>query len=163
VSETRPYFLSARFPASVICSDANFLSEDPDGMVYAIISSTMFMIWQRTVGGRIKSDIRFNKLLSWNTFPLPALSSENRKLIQSAGAGVLAAREALVGSSLAEMYPPSGLDPKLQGAHDALDLLVDAAFDLTANHAATELERQEILFASYVQLCGGSPSRSQMV
>jgi hypothetical protein len=33
-----------------------------------LTSSTMFM-WGPTIGDRIKSDLRFNKLLTWNTFP----------------------------------------------------------------------------------------------
>ena len=155
VSETRPYFLSTRFPETVICSDANFLSEDPDGMVFAIISSTMFMTWQRTVGGRIKSDIRFNKLLSWNTFPLPDLTSEARAAILAAGAGVLAAREALASVSLADMYPADGLKPDLRRAHEALDLTVDAAFGLKSDHCATELDRQRILFQLYIDRTAG--------
>jgi hypothetical protein len=155
VSETRPYFLSARFPESVICSDANFLSEDADGMVFAIISSTMFMVWQRTVGGRIKSDIRFNKLLSWNTFPLPDLSPAARTEIVGAGEAVLEARSALGDAALADMYQRGGLDPKLQEAHDRLDYAVDGAFGLDGDHDATELERQELLFAKYLELSSG--------
>lgn len=155
VSETRPYFLSARFPETVICSDANFLSEDSDGMVFAIISSSMFMVWQRTVGGRIKSDIRFNKLLTWNTFPLPNLTEAERSAIIDAGQRVLTAREGLGGKSLAEMYPASGLDPALQAAHDDLDHEVDAVFGLQKGHSSTELERQEILFQGYITLSAG--------
>ncbi|MDY5829165.1 type IIL restriction-modification enzyme MmeI [Corynebacterium sp. LK2536] len=37
------------------------------------MSSSMFIIWQRTVGGRIKSDYRFSSTLTWNTFPVPEL------------------------------------------------------------------------------------------
>lgn len=63
VSEDRPYFLAAHFGADVIASNANFIATDPDGFMFAVISSSMFISWQRTVGGRIKSDLRFNKLL----------------------------------------------------------------------------------------------------
>lgn len=155
VSENRPYFLSARYPADVICSDANFLSRDPDGMVFAVISSAMFMTWQRTVGGRLESRLRFNKLLSWNTFPLPSLSREGRAEIIGAGKAVQAARDELGQVPLADMYPPGGIDPKLQAAHDSLDWAVDDAFGLKPGHDATELERQDILFARYLELSSG--------
>lgn len=155
VSENRPYFLAAHFPPDVITSNANFLSEDPDGLVFAVISSTMFMVWQRTVGGRLESRLRFNKLLSWNTFPLPELSAESRADIIKAGEGVLAARVALGDVSLADMYPPAGLDGHLQAAHDTLDRTVDKAFGLKADEVATELERQDILFARYSALAAG--------
>jgi hypothetical protein len=156
VSENRPYFLAAHFPPDVITSNANFLSEDADGLVFAVISSTMFIVWQRTVGGRLKSDLRFNKLLSWNTFPLPELSGESRSDIVKGGEGVLAARAALGDVALADMYPPKGLDPDLQAAHDALDGAVDKAFGLKPAHEATELERQDILFARYAELASRS-------
>lgn len=152
VSETRPYYLTAHFPPDVITSDANFLSEDADGHVFAVVSSTMFIVWQRTVGGRIKSDLRFNKLLSWNTFPLPKLSAQSRADLVHGGEQVLSARAALGDAALADMYPPDGLDPTLQAAHDALDQTVDLAFGLKPDHSATVLERQDILFARYAKL-----------
>jgi hypothetical protein len=155
VSESRPYFLAAHFPPDVITSNANFLSEDSDGMVFAIISSTMFMVWQRTVGGRIKSDIRFNKLISWNTFPLPDLTDETRAAILDAGAGVLAAREALSNVSLADMYPTAHLDPELKSVHNTLDVAVDTVFGLRSDHESTELDRQRILFELYVERTSG--------
>jgi hypothetical protein len=39
----------------VVTSNANFLAGDPDGFMFAIISTTMFITWQHAVGGRIKS------------------------------------------------------------------------------------------------------------
>jgi hypothetical protein len=153
VSAARPYFLAAHFSPDVIASNANFLSEDADGMVFAVISSTMFMVWQRAVGGRIKSDIRFNKLLSWNTFPLPALPAAGRAAIIAAGQRVLAARAALgAGVPLADLYAPDGLDPGLQAAHHALDNAVDAAFGLRHSRDAAELQRLDILFERYREL-----------
>jgi hypothetical protein len=155
VSENRPYFLAAHFPPEVITSNANFLSEDADGLVFAVISSAMFMVWQRTVGGRLESRLRFNKLLSWNTFPLPALLEADRAAIIQAGVAVLQARKSLSDVPLADMYPPDGLDAGLAAAHDALDLVVDKAFGLKVGDEPTELERQEILFAKYLELTSG--------
>lgn len=154
VSENRPYFLAARYPPEVITSNANFLSEDANGLVFAVISSTMFMVWQRTVGGRLESRLRFNKLLSWNTFPLPDLSPSAKEAILAGGAEVLRAREQQNGISLADMYPPAGPATALQQAHDALDRAVDAVFGVPAG-PVTELERQDILFERYVEATAG--------
>jgi hypothetical protein len=155
VSENRPYFLAAYFSAEVITSNANFLSEDANGLVFAVISSTMFMVWQRTVGGRLESRLRFNKLLSWNTFPLPPLSKADSDAIIQAGKAVLEARKSLSDIPLADMYSPGGLDQGLQAAHDSLDSTVDKAFGLKAGHDPTELERQDILFEKYLELTSG--------
>ena len=148
VSETRPYFLAQRFPADVICSDANFLAADPDGFDFAIISSAMFIVWQKTVGGRIKSDLRFNKLLTWNTFPLPNVIAAQRQGIIDAGAAVIAARQLQKDVSLAEMYAPGMISGPLSAAHSKLDSVVDALFGLNGP-ALTELQRQDALFKSY--------------
>lgn len=151
VSETRPYFLSNHYTADVICSDANFLSPDPDGFVFAIISSTMFITWQRTVGGRIKSDLRFNKLLSWNTFPLPDTGAKARGRVIQAGAGVLAARELRPEVSLADLYSPGAIPGEVIAAHDSLDRAVDSLFGLDpVDHS--ELHRQRVLFERYREM-----------
>lgn len=151
VSEDRPYFLAAHFGPEVIASNANFIATDPDGFVFSVISSSMFITWQRTVGGRIKSDLRFNKLLTWNTFPLPRAGAAARDRIIAAGQAVLDARGEQPDLSLAGLYEPGQLSAKLLEAHDALDSEVDGLFGLAAE-CPTELERQELLFARYQQL-----------
>ncbi|WP_370513876.1 type IIL restriction-modification enzyme MmeI [Corynebacterium sp. zg331] len=68
-----------RYPATVVVSDVVFHIEDRDGLQFALASSSMFIAWQKTVGGRLKSDIRFANPLTWNTFPVPEL---NKRLAQ---------------------------------------------------------------------------------
>ncbi len=74
-SEGRPYATVARFEPDVIAGDSCFTTVDPDGFVFAVLSSSMFIVWQKTVGGRLKSDPRFSKEIVWNTLPLPAVSA----------------------------------------------------------------------------------------
>ncbi|MFB7934744.1 class I SAM-dependent DNA methyltransferase [Streptomyces sp. NPDC056039] len=151
VSESRPYFLAARFPSEVITSNANFLAADEDGFIFAIISSSMFMTWQRTVGGRIKSDLRFNKLLTWNTFPLPHVSAAAQESIIQAGAQVLRVRELQSELSLAAQYESSKISDALIAAHRELDKKVDQAFGIDSD-TASEGDRQRTLFERYERL-----------
>ena len=65
---------------------------DPEGLAFAVISSSAFIAWQRMVGGQIKSDLRFSNTLVWNTLPLPEVSEAERGKLIQAGAGVLEAR-----------------------------------------------------------------------
>lgn len=153
VSENRPYFLAAHFSPDIITSNANFLSEDEDGLVFAAISSTMFMVWQRSVGGRLESRLRFNKLLSWNTFPLPQLSAAARQALVAAGQAVLAVREKFSGQSLAELYDPEALPTELLDAHSALDAVVDNAFGLKGD-SFSYAKRQAALFKEYARVTG---------
>jgi hypothetical protein len=151
VSESRPYFLAARFGPEVVTSNANFLAADADGFMFAVISCTMFITWQRAVGGRIKSDLRFNKLLTWNTFPLPPTNVDTRKRVIAVGEGVLAARRLQPDLSLADLYAPVSVSNELVNAHHELDREVDQLFGLTSQHP-TELERQEVLFTRYQEM-----------
>ena len=155
VSENRPYFLAAHFGPEVISSDANFAATDPDGFMFAVISSTMFITWQKTVGGRIKSDLRFNKLLTWNTFPLPPTGPAARRAIIEAGATVLAARSLQPDRSLADLYEPGSLAPELHAAHDELDRAVDDLFGFGSGSPSI-LERQDRLFSGYRALAVAS-------
>src|SRR5699024_8806137 len=73
-SESRRYATVAHFGPEVISGNANFTAEDPSGFLFAIISSSIFLAWQRAVGGRIKSDLRFSATIVWNNLPLPEVS-----------------------------------------------------------------------------------------
>lgn len=151
VSETRRYFTAARFDPEVISGDANFTAVDPDGLLFAVISSSMFMAWQRMVGGRIKSDLRFSNTIVWNNLPMPALGPETRTKIVAAGKAVQAARDLHPDRSLADHYNPLAMDPALVAAHNKLDAIIDRAFG-ASRVLKTEGQRQKVLFDRYQEL-----------
>lgn len=157
VSANRPVFTVKRFSADTIASDATFTALDPDGFLFALISSSMFIIWQRTVGGQLKSDLRFSNTVVWNNLPLPEISEEQRRKVIAAGRKVLAAREAIeerAGEpvSLADMYASlATMDPALRAAHDELDSAVDVAFGASRRCSSDEA-RLKILFERYQEL-----------
>ncbi len=151
VSENRRYFTVARFGPEIIASNANFKIPDPDGVQFAILSSSMFITWQKTVGGRLESRLRFSNTIVWNNLPLPEVPNDLRGKIVAAGQGVLEARERHPERSLADHYNPLAMDPALIKAHDKLDAVVDRAFGATRT-CQSEKERQEILFTRYAEM-----------
>ncbi|GAB4097669.1 N-6 DNA methylase [Brachybacterium horti] len=152
-SETRRYATVQHFDPDVIAGNANFTAEDPSGYLFAIISSSMFLAWQRAVGGTLESRLRFSATVVWNNLPLPEVSEDVRQKIIDAGHGVLEARALHPERSLAEHYNPLAMQPALIKAHDDLDRVVDKAFGARkALH--TEEERQQILFKRYAELTG---------
>ena len=153
VSENRPYFLAQRFGPDVICGNANFQVEDPDGLQFGLISSSMFITWQRAVGGRLGSSLRFANTLTWNTFPVPALDEKQRQTIIDGGMKVLEARALHPDRSLADHYNPLTISPELLDAHRTLDEAVDAAFG-APRLLKDEKERLEVLFARYAEMTG---------
>ncbi|UOQ61183.1 class I SAM-dependent DNA methyltransferase [Leucobacter rhizosphaerae] len=149
-SETRRYLPTAVFPPEVICGDANFKADDPDGIAFATISSSAFIAWQKTVGGRIKSDLRFSNTLTWNTFPLPPMTDKERTAIIAGGQAILHARALHPERSLADHYNPLAMSPELVRAHRELDSAVDQCLGLRGT--ATDESRLRALFSNYAKL-----------
>ena len=151
VSETRPFYTAAHLSEDVIAGDQLYTALDPDGFPFAIISSSMFITWQRAVGGHMKSDLRFSNKIVWNTLPLPEVSDKQRAEIIAAGQGVLDARAEQPGASLADMYNPLAMAPSLLKAHRILDRAVDRAFG-AKKALETNEERLALLFKRYQEM-----------
>lgn len=151
VSERRRYFTVQTYDESVIASNANFIADDPTGIAFAFLSSSIFIDWFRLVGGRIKSDLRFNKLLMYNTFPAPLLTDTVRAKVVAAGCGVLDARAAFPGSSLASLYDADAMPPALVAAHRELDRVIDPLF-FGKRKVNEETARQGLLLEQYEHL-----------
>ncbi|HLS01288.1 MAG TPA: DNA methyltransferase, partial [Beutenbergiaceae bacterium] len=154
-SETRPFPTVSLFEPGVIAGNANFTAADSDGYLFGIVSSSMFLAWQKTVGGRLESRLRFSNTIVWNNLPLPQTSARLRQRIIQAGHRVIDARGASPELSLAQLYEPSSMTPKLIRAHTALDHVVDQAFGAT-KPLSNDAERQALLFHQYERLMSKS-------
>ena len=156
-SDNREYMTCARFTEDVIVGNACFSTEDPDGLAFAVIESGMFMTWQDAIGGRLGNGYRFSNTLVWNNLPLPALDTDTCQKIIAAGQSILAARRNHPDASLADLYDPLVMPADLRRAHRELDELVDVAFG-AERPCASEAERLQVLFDSYMRLSGESVS-----
>lgn len=150
-SENRRFATVARLGPEVIAGNKIFKAEDPDGFAFAIMSSSMFITWQKTVGGRIKADPNFSNTVVWNNLPLPSVPATLREKVIDAGHNILKAREKHPKRSLAEHYNPLVMDPDLLKAHENLDAVVDKAFGAEAL-CTDEDERRKILFSKYAEM-----------
>ncbi|MDX1878960.1 DNA methyltransferase [Mycolicibacterium sp. 141076] len=149
VGEQRRYFTARRLSPATICGDANFLAADEDGFILGVLSSSMFIAWMRAIGGRIKSDLRFSNTFVYNTFPMPYISEQQRRVVTAAAAQIIASRENHPGMSLANLYEPDRTPNDVLEAHKTLDKAIDAIFGVSgALDAAT---RQQLLFKRYAQ------------
>ena len=157
-TENRNYATAARVSEDAIASIKLFTHADPDGFLFAAVSSTMFMVWQKTIGGRLKSDPSFSSSLVWNNFPIPPLTHHKRQRICAAGEGVLRARAEFHGKTLAQLYNPVDMPTELLQAHQALDDEFDSLFDLSGP-APSLLQRQEALFSHYLNLLSAEARR----
>lgn len=152
-SEERRFATVARLDATTIAGNKIFKADDKDGLAFAVMSSSMFITWQKTVGGRLESRCNFSNTVVWNNLPLPRLEASQRSEIIAAGQHILRVRENYPERSLAEHYNALVMDPELLRAHQKLDRLVDRAFGSTGRNI-TEKERQKALFIRYAEMTG---------
>lgn len=150
-SDTRRYATVDYLSADVIAGNKIYKCGDPDGFAFAVASSSMFITWQKAIGGRLKSDPNFSNTLVWNNLPLLPLDSKLKEEIIAAGKGILEFRLSLPDASLADLYNPLGMNPALIKLHNSLDKLVDRAFGAQkALHSNGD--REAVLFRAYAQL-----------
>ncbi len=147
-SERRKYIPIAYLDKAIIASNQLYII--PQGTVseFGIITSEMHMIWVKYIGGKLKSDYRYSNKLIFNNFPFPKeVSGKLKEKVQSAAQKVLDVRKEFPDSSLADLYDPLSMPPKLVKAHQALDKAVDQCYRRKA--FMSERERIEFLFELY--------------
>lgn len=144
-SENRQYLPVGHLDGGTILSNKVYGASDPTGLIFAIASSSMFITWMKTVGGRLESRPSFSSTITWNNFPLPTIDPQLQQSIEQAGQTILAARAQNPELALEDHYHPSGMTPSVLEAHRELDLLVDRAFSMKEKNP-TLLQRQEVLF-----------------
>lgn len=122
----------------------------PNGTLYmfGVLSSAIHMAWLRAVGGRMKSDLQYSKDLVYNNFIWPTVGDDAKKAIEVAAQGVLDARAAHHGQTLADLYDPLYMPSDLVKAHQHLDALVDKAY---GKKFANDAERVAHLFNLYAE------------
>lgn len=147
-SENRDYLPVGHLDGGAIISNKVYGASDPTGLIFAIASSSMFITWMKTVGGRMKSDLSFSSTITWNNFPLPPIDAKNREAIEEAGRAVLTARAEHPELTLEDHYRRGAMMASVAAAHRDLDHLVDRAFGLDKADP-TLLQRQEVLFDAY--------------
>ncbi|OJX66130.1 MAG: hypothetical protein BGO94_04200 [Micrococcales bacterium 72-143] len=150
VGQTREFFTAKRLTPDVICGNANAMTDDPDGFGLGVLSSTMFILWMRAIGGRIKSDLRFSNTFVYNSFPLPELTAQQRAALIAAAEQLVRARGEFPGKSLADLYEPGRIPEPVLVAHAAIDKVVDAAFGV--KEGASVEDRQRLMLRRYAAL-----------
>lgn len=148
VSSQRQFYTVSYASEQTIASNAIYTACDPDGLAFAILSSSMFMAWQRQAGGELRSDLRFSSGVVYNTFPLPDIpDGDVRQRLIDAGNAVLEARPTDL--SLAQMYDPLSTPRSLLLAHQELDRHVDGLF--SRRRGMSNTDRSALLLARYAQ------------
>ena len=149
-SENRLYIPIGFLTERSIASNAVQIIPNATLFHFGVLTSSMHMAWMRMVAGRLKSDYRYSKEIVYNTFPWPECGERERNAIEAAANAVLAEREKLAGSSLAELYDPLLMKTTpLYKAHLKLDVTVEKAY---GRMFSDEADRVAFLFEKYIKL-----------
>jgi hypothetical protein len=164
-SENRPYVPIGFIRPHVVAS--NLVNIVPGATLYhfGVLTSNMHMAWMKHVCGRLKSDFRYSNQIVYNNFPWPEdISESNLTRVTSLAQqvldtriecgdgrhGYLPVRKKSAACTLADLYDPVSMPPKLAKAHEQLDRAVDRCY--RKEPFLTDRQRVEYLFALYEQL-----------
>jgi hypothetical protein len=152
-SESRRYVPMAFVDDRTVVSNACSVVYGAEPWVFALLMSRMHNIWIRAVAGALESRIRYSATLCYNTFPVPRLSDQTRKLLTERAFAVLEAREHHSDKTLGQLYNPEKMPSELREAHQFLDAAVDQIY--RKRPFQSDDERLELLFDMYESATSG--------
>ena len=144
-----PYMPAKYFDAHFLPSKALFDGSDYSNLAFSVISTQMFMAWQKLAGGRLETDYRFGSSLVYNTFPLPKLTDIQKLDLINAGRRILEIREDKYPTqSLADLYKLNPTD--LNKAYKELNQVMDKIYRET--DFKDDIDRQKTLLEMYKKM-----------
>jgi hypothetical protein len=149
-SISRPYLPCGLLPYGSIVSNLAFALYDAEPWTMAIIASRLHLVWIGTVCGKLKTDFRYSNTLGWNTFPVPALSDQNKADLTRCAEEILLAREAHFPATIADLYNPDDIPADLRAAHERNDETLERIY--IGRKFKNDTERLEKLFELYTQM-----------
>lgn len=150
-SEARAFIPMGFLTPDIITTTEILMVPNADLYHFGVLQSTMHMAWVRQVAGRLKSDLRYSNEIVYNNFPWPdAPTDKQRAAVRAAAQGLLDARAAQKGQTLAALYDADVMPEPIRKVHAALDKAVDACY--RPQPFDTELSRVRFLFERYAEL-----------
>ncbi len=147
-SENRTYIPMGFLSFENIVGDSCCIVKNAGLYDFGVLTSTMHMAWMRQVCGRLEGRFRYSNKLVYNNFPWPENPSDKQiKDVKKRAKQVLDVRKEFSDSSLADLYDPLSMPPKLLRAHKKLDRAVDKCYRSKAFNM--ELDRLKFLFEMY--------------
>ncbi len=147
-SERRQYIPIGYLTPDVLASNKLRVVPNANLSFFGIISSSMHMSWIRYTTGRLKSDYQYSISIVYNNFPWPENPTvSQKKIVEQKAQTVLDVRKEFPNSTLADLYDPLTMPPKLTKAHKELDQAVDKCY--RSKPFKDERERVEYLFDLY--------------
>lgn len=145
-------FLTPNYVSNTtITTDLAFVAFTDDIWLVSVLASTMHRVWAEAISGGLGSGIRYSSLITYNAFPMPTPTEQQRFDMAASARAILLAREAHFPASIAELYDPEvTMEEDLSRAHDVNDELIERIY--IGRRFKNDTERLEKLFDLYTKM-----------
>lgn len=123
-SERRKYIPMDFVSPEIICSDANLMIPDAEVWHFGILTSSVHMIWTKTVCGRLESRYRYSAKIVYNNFVWAQMTEKDLAALKNSAQKILDVRKNYPNASLADLYDEITMPKDLRAAHRANDKVV---------------------------------------
>tara|TARA_B100000678_G_scaffold290613_1_gene303993 strand:- start:3226 stop:5979 length:2754 start_codon:yes stop_codon:yes gene_type:complete len=151
-SEGRDYLTPVLLSDRSIITNRCFGIYDAPAYLLALLSSRMHWLWVEVSSGKLETRINYSNTLSWNTFPLPTLTEQNRTDLTRCAENILLAREAHFPATIADLYDPEAMPEDLRRVHEENDEVLERIY--IGRRFRNDTERLEKLFELYTKMTG---------
>ncbi len=149
-SERRQFLTVGIVGSDTIVSNTAYAIYNPPAYLIALLSSTMHLIWNKTVGGQLETRQRYSNTLIYNTFPIPNVSDQQKRILSENSKAILRARARHPGKTIAELYNPDTMPDDLSEAHEANDVYIEEY--IYGRKFKDDTQRLEHLFLMYARM-----------
>lgn len=149
-SESREYLPSGAFDTNLVVTHKAHAIFDPTFIDFSVFNSKLHFVWARALSGRLGNGLSYSSNLSWNTFPLPRLTEQNRIDLTTCAENILLAREAHFPATIADLYDPDNMPENLRRAHERNDEVLERIY--IGRRFKNDTERLEKLFDLYTKM-----------
>lgn len=146
-SERREYIPMGYLLPDTVVTNLAYTVYNAPLWLFAILTSRIHMLWDKTVAGKLETRIRYSNTLCYNTFPFPNLSENQKKALENSAMRIIEVRENHYENTMAQLYDPDKMPDDLRAAHESNDLLVDSLYRRSGFD--NDSERLQELFRRY--------------
>jgi hypothetical protein len=133
-----------------IAGNSLYVVYSPQSYLLALLSSRLHRIWAETIGGRLEGRLRYSNGLVYNTFPIPSLSNEQKRILTERSMSIIKARGRHPGKPIAWLYNPETMPMNLRDEHRASDAYIEEF--VYGRHFRDDTHRLEHLFGMYSRM-----------
>lgn len=123
-SSNREYLPIGFFDKKYISMNSAQIINDPPLFIFSILSSKIHMLWVKSVGGKLETNVRYSSGLCFNTFPLNEFTNDEIKKLENLSLKIIDEREKFSDQTIAKLYG-SDMPNSLKRVHETNDSFVD--------------------------------------